>query len=129
MNIRTSQFVMLLSVIFSPLSVNAEWKASINNDEMTDAKIGTVISSSTKGSNWIGKPYSAVIRCKSSNYLELEVYINWGEFITSHASNLIQYRFDKDTMFKVEANPSTDGSSSFVKNEKNIGNINEYSTG
>lgn len=118
MNIRIFKIVMLLSVISFPLAVNAEWKASISNDEMTDAKIGTVIYSSTKGSNWIGEPYSAVIRCKLSNYLELGVYINWGEFITNHASDFIQFRFDKDTMFKVEANPSTDGYSSFVKNEK-----------
>lgn len=123
MNLNIFKIVMLLSVISFPLSVNAKWKASISNDEMTDVQIGTVISSSTKGSNWIGKPYSAVIRCKSSNYLELDIYINWGEFITDHASDFIQFRFDKDTMFKVEANPSTDGSSSFVKNEKNISNV------
>ena len=123
MNIKIFKILTLLSVISFPIAVNAEWKASISNDEMTYEKIGTVISSSTKGSNWLGKPYSAVIRCKSSNYLELDVYINWGEFITNHASDFIQFRFDTDTMFKVEANPSADGSSSFVKNEKNISNV------
>jgi hypothetical protein len=123
MSIGFLKAAILLSAILLPLVVNAEWKASIGNDEMTDEKIGTVISLSTKGSNWIGKPYTVVVRCKSSNYLELDIYINWGEFITDHASDFVQLRFDKDEMFKVEASPSADGSSSFIRNEEDINNV------
>jgi len=88
---------------------------------MTDEKIGIVTSISSKGTNWIGRPYSATVRCQSSNFFDLDIYINWGEFITAHASDYIQYRFDKEKMFKVSASPSTDGSSSFVsKNQDKI---------
>jgi hypothetical protein len=112
-------------LILSPMASNAAWKSAVSNDEMTNEKIGTVISSSIKGNNWIGIPYSAVVRCRSSNYSELDIYINWGEFITDHASDYIQFRFDKDKLFKVEANPSTDGSASFVKTSSGVMKIHE----
>lgn len=123
MNRRFFKIIIILNILLFPLIAKAEWTGTIQNDEMTDEKIGIVTSPSVKGANWIGKPYSIIVRCKSSNYLDLDVYIYWGEFVSDHASNFIQLRFDKDPMLEVSSNPSKDGSSSFLIDQKDIDNV------
>ena len=116
MKIKTYKKNILMLFLFLPLTVHAKWESTIKIDEMTDEKTGAVIATSTKGKGWIGKPYSAVVRCNSSDYTELDVYVNWGQFMSSHASDYVQYRFDKETTFKVDASlsTSTNGSASFI---------------
>jgi len=94
----------------------AQWTSTIQIDEMTDEKIGTITSTTVKGSNIDQTPYSAIIRCKSENPLELDIVINWDTDINLSLSNIVQYRFDRDKMFEVRVTPANKGVASLVSN-------------
>jgi len=89
-------------------------------DEMTDTPIGMVMSKSIEGRNGTGKPFTAIVKCWNSGRDELDIYVNWGEYLRFLTSANMLFRFDKDKMFEVKVKPSTNGMATMVQNERDL---------
>lgn len=107
-----SPYILICTFMILCGQANAAWVASIRKDEMTDEKIGTVISESTKGAGLFGKQYSMVVRCRSEDMDEPEIYINWEQILRDGGD--VSVRFDSDKSFSIYTSISTDNDATFV---------------
>jgi len=100
-----------ISFVFGLISVSfaGQWHYSLEQDEMTDEKVGYAHTEAIKG-QWLFQKYDLFVRCREKK--PKEVFIVWHQFLNNDGVT-VKVRFDKNAVEEYFCLPSSDGTATF----------------
>jgi len=113
---RTNKYKEIITsalIIFST-SINANTQTTINKNWVLESTVDPMNDQYSLVAYTISKKRSErmVVRCTSKE--TIDIYINWGTYITKSDTHDLELRFDKHESNHYLTNPSNDGKSQFI---------------